>query len=61
VGTEADGLVRTLKDRPPALTDLYRTLETTVRSFGGVEVVTRDRYALFRGMRFAWWFTSVAR
>jgi hypothetical protein len=40
-----------LKDRPPALTDLYRKLETTVRRFGEVEVVTRDRYALFRTTR----------
>ncbi|HEX9128931.1 MAG TPA: DUF5655 domain-containing protein, partial [Gemmatimonadaceae bacterium] len=40
-----------LKGRPPALTDLYRKLETTVRGFGDVEVVTRDRYALFRTAR----------
>jgi predicted transport protein len=40
-----------LKGRSPVLTDLYRTLETTVRSFGDVEVVTRDRYALFRTTR----------
>jgi hypothetical protein len=40
-----------LKGRPPALTDLYRRLETTVRGFGEVEVVTRDRYALFRTTR----------
>jgi hypothetical protein len=40
-----------LKNRPPALTDLYRKLETTVRGFGKVEVVTRDRYALFRTTR----------
>lgn len=40
-----------LKGRRPALTDLYRKLETTVRSFGEVEVVTRDRYALFRTTR----------
>ena len=40
-----------LKNRPPALTDLYRKLETAVRDFGGVEVVTRDRYALFRTTR----------
>jgi predicted transport protein len=40
-----------LKGRPPALTDLYRTFETTVRSFGEVEIVTRDRYALFRTTR----------
>jgi DNA-directed RNA polymerase subunit RPC12/RpoP len=40
-----------LKSRPPALTDLYRKLETTVRGFGEVEVVTGDRYALFRTTR----------
>jgi hypothetical protein len=40
-----------LKGRPAALADLYRKLETAVRSFGGVEVVTRDRYALFRTTR----------
>ena len=40
-----------LKGRPPALTDLYRKLESTVRRFGDVEVVTRDRYALFRTTR----------
>ena len=33
------------------LTDLYRTLERTVKGFGEVEVVTRDRYALFRTTR----------
>ena len=43
--------VTLLKDRPPALIDLYRKLETTVRDFGDVEVVTRDRYALFRTTR----------
>jgi hypothetical protein len=37
--------------RPPALVDLYRRLEATVESFGGVEVVTRNRYALFRTTR----------
>jgi uncharacterized protein DUF5655 len=40
-----------LKGRPPSLANIYRTLETTVRSFGEVEVVTRDRYALFRTTR----------
>jgi len=40
-----------LRDRPQALTDLYRKLEATVRGFGNVEVVTRDRYALFRTTR----------
>ena len=40
-----------LKGRPPALADLYGKLEATVRQFGAVEVVTRDRYALFRTTR----------
>lgn len=40
-----------LKGRPPALTDLYRKLESTVKRFGDVEVFTRDRYALFRTTR----------
>ena len=40
-----------LKGRPAALTDLYRKLESTVKRFGDVEVVTRDRYALFRTTR----------
>jgi predicted transport protein len=40
-----------LKGRPAALADLYRKLESTVRGFGDVEVVTRDRYALFRTTR----------
>jgi hypothetical protein len=40
-----------LKGRPPALAHLYRKLETTVKDFGDVEVVTRDRYALFRTTR----------
>jgi uncharacterized protein DUF5655 len=40
-----------LRNRPPALTSLYRKLEATVKGFGKVEVVTRDRYALFRTTR----------
>jgi predicted transport protein len=40
-----------LKNRPKALTALYRKLETSVKRFGEVEVVTRDRYALFRTTR----------
>jgi hypothetical protein len=40
-----------LKNRPPALADLYWKLETTVKGFGRVVVVTRDRYALFRTTR----------
>ncbi|MGB8908562.1 MAG: DUF5655 domain-containing protein [Candidatus Cybelea sp.] len=40
-----------LRDRSPELVDLYRQLETSVRRFGDIEVVTRDRYALFRTTR----------
>lgn len=40
-----------LKNRPPTLVDLYGKLEATVKSFGDVEIVTRDRYALFRTTR----------
>jgi predicted transport protein len=40
-----------LKSRPASLTDLYEKLESTVRGFGKVEVVTRERYALFRATR----------
>jgi Domain of unknown function (DUF5655) len=40
-----------LKDRPPELAALYRKLEAAINGFGVVEVVTRDRYALFRTTR----------
>src|SRR5215467_8484851 len=40
-----------LKNRPPALAVLYRKLEVAVKGFGDVEVVTRNRYALFRTTR----------
>ena len=40
-----------LKNRPPGLAKLYRKLETTIKGFGDVEVVTRKRYALFRTTR----------
>lgn len=40
-----------LRNRPPALVDLYGKLEATVRGFGAVEVVARERYALFRTTR----------
>jgi Domain of unknown function (DUF5655) len=40
-----------LKDRPARLAALYVELEKTVRGFGKVEVVTRNRYALFRTTR----------
>ena len=40
-----------LKNRPAKLADLYRKLEATIEGFGDVEVVTRNRYALFRTTR----------
>jgi hypothetical protein len=40
-----------LRGRPSDLVLLYRSLEDTVRSFGEVEIVTRERYALFRTTR----------
>lgn len=40
-----------LKDRTPELINLYRKLESTVKNFGEVEVITRNRYALFRTTR----------
>lgn len=40
-----------LKNASPALAALYRSLEGTVRGFGDVEVVARQRYALFRTTR----------
>ena len=40
-----------LKGRPASLADLYRRLASAVRRFGQVEVVTRERYALFRTTR----------
>jgi predicted transport protein len=40
-----------LKGRPPATVALYRALEAWVRALGEVEIVARDRYALFRTRR----------
>lgn len=40
-----------LKNRPPTLVGLYEALERIVQGFGSVEIVTRDRYALFRTTR----------
>jgi predicted transport protein len=40
-----------LQNKPAALVDLYHSLEKTLRSYEGVEIVTRDRYALFRTTR----------
>ena len=40
-----------LRDRPADLVRLYGSLEEMVRGFGTVEIVTRERYALFRTTR----------
>jgi predicted transport protein len=40
-----------LRDRPEALVRLYRSIEAFAKSLGTVEVVTRDRYVLFRSVR----------
>ena len=40
-----------LRGRPDSLVSLYGSLEDTIRSFGEVEIVTRERYALFRTTR----------
>jgi predicted transport protein len=40
-----------LEGRPPELADLYKKLETAVMDFGDVEIVARNRYALFRTTR----------
>lgn len=45
---DASGL---LANRPATLVRLYERLDAAVRGFGDVEVVTRDRYALFRTTR----------
>lgn len=40
-----------LKRKPEPLVKLYLALEKTLKAWGGVEVVARDRYALFRTSR----------
>jgi hypothetical protein len=40
-----------LRGRAADLVSLYGSLEDTIRSFGEVEIVTRERYALFRTTR----------
>ncbi len=40
-----------LRDRPDDLVLLYTAVEAFARSLGPVEVVTRDRYVLFRSVR----------
>jgi hypothetical protein len=40
-----------LRNKPAALVALYAVLEKTLSSYPGVEIVTKDRYALFRTTR----------
>ena len=40
-----------LARKPPRLVALYEALERTVRGYGEVEIVHKDRYALFRTTR----------
>ncbi len=37
-----------LRDRPAELVQLYELIETFAKALGPVEIVTRQRYALFR-------------
>ena len=40
-----------LRNKPDDLAALYGALEKTLKALGGVEIVARDRYALFRTTR----------
>ncbi|MEH8018454.1 DUF5655 domain-containing protein [Rheinheimera muenzenbergensis] len=40
-----------LRDRPPAVIEVYRAIENIVTQLGDVEIVARDRYVLFRSRR----------
>lgn len=40
-----------LRSRPPALVQLYELIEAFAKTLGPVEIVTRQRYALFRSVR----------
>ena len=40
-----------LRNKPEWLVELYTSLEKTLNSYGGVEIVAKDRYALFRTSR----------
>jgi hypothetical protein len=47
IGTRSD----ILRDRSPDLVELYASVEAFAKGLGKVEVVTRERYALFRSVR----------
>ncbi|MBV9947447.1 MAG: hypothetical protein JOZ69_11400 [Myxococcales bacterium] len=40
-----------LRNRPESLVRIYESIEAFARSLGSVEIVTRERYALFRSVR----------
>ena len=40
-----------LRDRPPALVHIYELIEAHAKTLGPIEIVTRQRYALFRSVR----------
>ena len=40
-----------LRNRPPAIIEVYRALESAINRLGKVETVARDRYVLFRSRR----------
>ena len=47
VGTRSD----ILRDRPDEIVKLYAAVEAFVKALGSVEIVTRERHALFRRVR----------
>jgi predicted transport protein len=40
-----------LRDRPQAVIEVYRAIESFINNLGKVETVARDRYVLFRSRR----------
>lgn len=40
-----------LRDRPPGLVHIYELIEAHAKTLGAVEIVTRQRYVLFRSVR----------
>lgn len=40
-----------LRNRPPSLVHIYELIEACAKALGPVEIVTRQRYALFRSVR----------
>src|SRR5918995_290217 len=40
-----------LRNRPAALVHIYQLIEANAKALGPIEIVTRQRYALFRSVR----------